>query len=154
MHFTNIKNKKSQDLLSSDNQLLNKVVMINTHIFAYGHENIKAIFNTLKPGQDVRHFPDDIFKCNFLNENVQILIKVSLKFVPKGPINNIPTLVQIMAWHRPGDKPLSEPMMVSLLMHICFTRSQWVNNYACSAFHMVPWLHFKMSSANHHGITA
>ena len=38
-------------------------------------------------------------------------------------------LVQIMAWHRPGDKPLSEPMMVSLLMHICVTRPQWVKNY-------------------------
>ena len=24
-----------------------------------------------------------------------------------------------MAWRRPGDKPLSEPMMVSLLTHIC-----------------------------------
>ena len=51
-------------------------------------------------------------------------IKISLKFVPKGPINNIPALVQIMAWRRPGDKPLSEPMMVSLLTHICTTRPQ------------------------------
>ena len=32
-----------------------------------------------------------------------------------------------MAWRRPGDKPLSEPMMVSVLTHICVTRSQWVN---------------------------
>ena len=32
-----------------------------------------------------------------------------------------------MAWHRPGDKPLSEPMRVSLLMHICVARLQWVN---------------------------
>ena len=40
------------------------------------------------------------------------LIKISLKFVPKGPINNIPALVQIMAWGRPGDKPLSEAMIV------------------------------------------
>ena len=32
-----------------------------------------------------------------------------------------------MAWHRPGDKPLFEPMMVSLLTHICVTRPQWVN---------------------------
>ena len=45
------------------------------------------------------------------NENVQILIKISLKFVPKGPINNIPAMVQIMAWLQPGDKSLSEPMM-------------------------------------------
>ena len=35
-------------------------------------------------------------------------IKISLKFVHKGPINNIPALVQMMAWRRPGDKPLSE----------------------------------------------
>ena len=62
----------------------------------------------------------------FLNENASIAIKISLKFVPKGPINNIPVLVQIMAWRRPGDKPLSEPMMVSLLTHICVTRPQWV----------------------------
>ena len=35
-------------------------------------------------------------------------------------------LVQIMAWRRPGDKPLSEPMMVSLPTHVCVTRPQWV----------------------------
>ena len=46
-----------------------------------------------------------IFKCIFLNENVSIAIKISLKFVPKVSINNIPALVQIMAWRRPGDKP-------------------------------------------------
>ena len=39
-----------------------------------------------------RHFPDDIFKCIFLNENVSISIKISLKFVPKGQINEIPAL--------------------------------------------------------------
>ena len=84
-------------------------------------------FNTLRPGQNGRHFTDDIFKCIFLNKNVWIPIEISLKFVPKGPINNIPSLVQIMAWRRPGDKPLSEPMMVSLMTHICVTRPQWVN---------------------------
>ena len=66
------------------------------------------------------------FQMHF-NENVSIPIKISLKFVPKGPINNIPALVQIMAWRRPGDKPLSEPMMVSLLTHICVNQHQWVN---------------------------
>ena len=40
-----------------------------------------------------RHFPDDIFQCIFLNENVSISIKISLKFVPKGQINSIPPLV-------------------------------------------------------------
>ena len=57
---------------------------------------------------------------------IWISINISLKFVPKGSSNNIPTLVQIMAWRRPGDKPLSEPMLVSLLTHICVTRPQWV----------------------------
>ena len=84
-------------------------------------------FNTLRPRQNGRHFADDTFKCIFLNENVRISIKISLKFVPKGPINNIPALVQIMAWRRPGDKLLSEPMMVSLMTHLCVTRPQWVN---------------------------
>ena len=83
--------------------------------------------NTLRPRQNGRHFADDIFKCIFLNENVRISIKISLKFVLKDPINNIPALVQIIAWCRPGDKPLSEPMMVSLLTHICVTRPQRVN---------------------------
>ena len=60
-------------------------------------------------------FLDNIFKCIFFNENLYILIKISFTFVPKGPINNIPALVQIMAWRRPGDKPLSEPILE------CFT---------------------------------
>ena len=67
------------------------------------------------------------FTCIFLNENVLITIKISLKFVPTSPINNIPALVQILAWRRPGDNPLSEPMMVWLLTRICVTGPQWVN---------------------------
>ena len=67
--------------------------------------------NTLRPRQNGRHFPENVFKYIFLNENIWIPIKIPLKFVPKGPINNIPELVQIMALRRPGDKPLSDPMM-------------------------------------------
>ena len=81
--------------------------------------------NSSPPEQNGHHFADDIFQDIFLNENVWISIKISLKFVPKGLINNIPALVQIMTWRRPGDKPLSEPMMVILLMHICTSRHQW-----------------------------
>ena len=83
--------------------------------------------NTLRPRQNGRRFADDTFKRIFLNENVRISIKISLKFVTKGPINNIPALVQIMAWRRPGDKPVSEPRMVRLPTHICVARPQWVN---------------------------
>ena len=54
---------------------------------------------------------DDIFKCIFLNENYIIPIQISLKLIPRIPIDNKSALVPVMAWHRTGDKPLSEPMM-------------------------------------------
>ena len=87
----------------------------------------QSYLNTLRPRQNGRHFPDDIFRCIFLNENISISITISWKFVPKGSINNIPALVLIMARRRLGDKPLSEAMMVNLPTHICVTRPQWVN---------------------------
>ena len=90
------------------------------------HDGI-LVANTLKPRQKGRHFADDIFNCVFLNENVWISINISLKFVPKGPIDSIPALVRMMAWRRSGDKPLSEPMVVNLLTHIRVTRPQWLN---------------------------
>ena len=52
-----------------------------------------------------------IFKCISLNEIICILIRISLKFVPTVPIDNKWTLVQVMAWRRTGDKPLSELML-------------------------------------------
>ena len=78
--------------------------------------------NTLRRRQNGRRITDDTFKRIFLNENIRISIKISLKFVSTGPIDNIPALVQIMAWRRPGDKPLSEAMTISLLTHMCVTR--------------------------------
>ena len=84
--------------------------------------------NTLRPRQNGRHFTDNIFKCILLNENVWISIITSLKFAPKSQVDNIPTVVQIMAWWQPGNKPLSEPMMVSFTApYICITQPQWVN---------------------------
>ena len=79
--------------------------------------NLVSYFNTLRPKQNDRHFADDIFKSIFLNENAWIPIEISLKFVVKVTIDNIPALVQIMAWGRPGDKPLSEPMVASLRIY-------------------------------------
>ena len=112
---------------------INWIDIINFPIFsrvasqALGHRTRASenFVNTLRPRQNGRHFPDDIFKWFCLNENVSVAIKISLNFVPKGPINNIPTLVQIMAWRRPGDRSLSEPMIVSIPMHTCVTRPQW-----------------------------
>ena len=53
---------------------------------------------------------DDIFKSIF-NESVWIPITISLKFVPKGPIDYNSALVQVVAWHRTGEKPLPESML-------------------------------------------
>ena len=101
-------------------------------------------FNKLRPRQNAHHFSDDIFKCIFLNENVWIFIKISLKFVPKVPINNIPAWVQKMAWCRLGDKSLSEPMLVSLLTHIRITRPQWVKSWSKTvSFGCNPYIYVK-----------
>ena len=111
-----------------------------------------TMINTLRPRQNGRRFADDTFKSIFLNEDDRISITISLKFVPKGPINSIPALVQIMAWRRSGDKPLSEPMMVSLLTHICVTRPQWdklhynpiVGNGVMGVPHIISYLGMKL----------
>ena len=120
------------------------------HIFVMYLVQWQSVLKTLRPRQNGRHFPDDGFKCIFLNENVWVLIKISLIFVPKGPIKNISALVQIMAWRWPGGKPLSEPMMVSLLTHSCVTRPQWVKMWlifygllviviSCYIIYMIYW---------------
>ena len=91
------------------------------------HHNKSNSLTRWSRDKNGRHFADDTFKRIFLNENIKIPITISLKFVPRGSINSIPALVQKMAWRRPGDKPLSEPMVVRLPTHICVTRPQWVN---------------------------
>ena len=60
---------------------------------AAGNTILRAFINTLRPRQNGRHFADDTFKHTFMNENVRFSIKISLKFVPKGQINNILALV-------------------------------------------------------------
>ena len=52
-----------------------------------------GIINTFEADTNGRPFPDDIFKCIFLNENLLISIKTSVTFVLKGQVNNIPALV-------------------------------------------------------------
>ena len=79
------------------------------------------IFGTYKRGTaDVNSYPldkmaailaGDVSKRIFLNENGGIPMQISLKFVPRSSIDHKPALVQVMTWHRTGDKPSSEPMM-------------------------------------------
>ena len=101
----------------------------NQNIF-YDHHTTNGgrfiLIIKLRPRKHGCHLADDLFKCIFFNENVWVLVKISPKFADKSPINNILTLVQVMAWRRAGDKPLSEPMMVILPTHLCVTRFQWV----------------------------
>ena len=98
----------------------------------------QGTLNTLRPRQ-----MDAISQTPFSNVFSWIPIKISLKFVPKGLINNIPAMVQIMAWRRPGDKPLSEPMMVGLPTHICVARPQWVKKHPS---HTSPsWARYRVS---------
>ena len=84
------------------------------------------IFNTLRWRLNGCRFADDTFKRIFLNEYRRILIKISLKLVPKGPINKNPPLAQIM---------------VSLLTHICVTRPQWViSSYMSASLFIVAYV--------------
>ena len=127
-------------LANTQPRFLPKGVQYKDNLVYSDRDVMEGDISTLRPRQNGRHFADDIFKCIFLNENVWISIKMSLKFVPKGPINNIPALVQIMAWRRPGDKPLSEAMMVNLLTHICVSRPQWVTiNINCMLAFVILW---------------
>ena len=127
--------------------LVTDPMLISYHKYRY--------LTTLRPRQNGRHFPHDNFKRIFLNENAWVSINISLKFVAKGPVNNIPALVQIMAWRRPGNKPLSKPVVVSLLTHICVTWPHWVDSltlgrYCCNhklvIFKLIPRTHVMIFS--------
>ena len=106
-----------------------KSYCINSHstdliLLEYSSLRSRGMINTLRPKQNVRifrpHFQMDFLQWKYLDYN-------SLKFVPKGSINYISSLVQIMAWCQTGDKPLSEPMMVISPMYISITCPHWVN---------------------------
>ena len=98
------------------------------------HENdtfcMEILINTLRLRQNGWHVPDNIFKCIFFNKNVPVSLTILLKFYPNVQINNISALVQMIAWCQPGNKPLSEPMMFSLLTYISVTLPQWVMAYS------------------------
>ena len=89
-----------------------KCVALSDLVFALVRlpKSLMLSLNTLGTRQNGRYFPEDIFKYIFFNENVWILIEISLNSVPEGLINNISPLVQIMNWRRQGDKTLLEPI--------------------------------------------
>ena len=79
-------------------------------------EEVSSSFNTNSspPWQNGRHCADDVFKCIFMNEKFCILNRHSPKFVLKGLIKKKSVLVQVMAWRRVGDKPLTESKLIEL----------------------------------------
>ena len=96
--------------------------------------NEQMRLNTLRPRWNGSHFAVNIFNCIFLNENVWISIKISLKFVPKSPINNIPALVQIM---------------IRLPTHVCITLPQWIDSLRPIVWsHMVKGILVRINSGN------
>ena len=117
--FTSTTQHNYMGTLCNKNQKLNLCVGCLAVLSHWGRDTMAVIFQTT------------FFKCIFSNRNLWISLNISMKYVPKVRIDNIPALVQIMAWRRPGDTPLSKPMMNSLLKHMCVTRPQWVN---CSQY--------------------
>ena len=100
MLFYSIQHTVCIGLNANRNQAINSAAMTLTHL------PLDKMTNNLA---------DDIFNCIFFNENAWILNKISLRFVPKGPINNIPALVQIMAWRWPGEPSFAQEMAC----HLC-----------------------------------
>ena len=101
-----------------------------THWGLVKHVSVSRLLSTWVNTMRPKHkgpLTDDIFKWIFMNDHVWIPIKFFSSGVNEGAINNILVLVQIRAWRRPGDKPLSQPMMVNLPAHIYVTRPQSVN---------------------------
>ena len=102
IHTTLLDDIKSE--INFEEKMCNNVVSIVP-------ADVSTLLTHLPPGQNGRHFADDIFRCIFMYEKFWILIRISFKSVPKGPIDNNPALVWIMDWHWIGDKPLAEPML-------------------------------------------
>ena len=95
------------------NHVSGRLLIIDNMLPAYSHHRwlvmqwfmvplLLSSFNSSLSGQNGRHLADDISIYVLVNERFCIVIKISLKFAPKGRLENNPTLVQIMAWYRTG----------------------------------------------------
>ena len=106
-----------------------KMYFVDKSTFAVGYlTDTRIAFFVLLCGLGSRKkwppFSRRNFQMHFLER--KNAIKISLNFVPKGPVNNNSVFVKIMVWYRPNNKPLSEPTMVSLQTHIRISRPHWV----------------------------
>ena len=111
----------------SVSHLCRAVIML--YIDQDGDDWANRNMSTLTSLQNGRHFTDNIFICIFLNENVPILITISLNIVPYGLLDRYVSICSDMAWRLTGDKPLSERMMVHSATNMCATRTHWVEQF-------------------------
>ena len=137
LHFSPLDSTNTSSLLCTVYTIAAKTIaQVNTRkcYFAWRHpvyrgdtESLKdwESFNSSPIGKNGCLFANDIFRCILVNEKFCILIKISLKFVLEGLIDNNLALVQIMAWRPIGDKPSSEAM----LAWFTDTRRRWVKKH-------------------------
>ena len=79
------------------------------HGLDFNSVQLKHILNTMKLRQNGHHFADDIFKQIFGTTIIPFLFNFTERYY-RGFNCQYDSMVQIIAWHRSGDKPLSEPM--------------------------------------------
>ena len=104
------------------------------------------LLNTFRLTQNGCHFADNIFKWTLLNVNALFWFKFQWNSFAKGLDGNKRSLVQIMAWRRAGNNPLSEPVM-ALFTDAYVTRPWWVNTLKWLAI----FLKISLILKNHNG---
>ena len=91
------------------------------------------LVNSSPSGENGPLFADDMFKRIFFNVNIWISNKISLEYIPRGLIDNMSVLVQIMAWPVQVPSHYLNQCWPSSPMHICSTRGRWVKQHTCKS---------------------
>ena len=132
-----------QDCMRRTIVLSDSDVMFGDNYMFCEQSKLKIAVNTLRPN----NFADDIFKCILLNVNVLISIKISMKFIPKGPFNNIPALVQKMAWcplwREPavtGGFPSHEASKAPFVVSFVVSLNKLLNKQSSQRWLETPWI--------------
>ena len=94
-----------------------------------------TLVSILRLKQNGRHFPADILNYIFLNENIWISNKMSLKCVPWCLVDDISALIQIMAWRHPGDRRQAITWINVDIVHRRIYASPGLNMLKLTNFH-------------------
>ena len=86
-----------------------------TILVKYRHHHHNCVIPKAECQVPSTHFPLDKMAAISQTKKFCILIKISQKFVPKGPTDNNPAMAQTMAWCQIGTKPSSEPMLTQFI---------------------------------------